>query len=108
MLIRRWSPKKTNLRLKRRIDRLTAEAEQYAKELCARNWDDICDRMQGGLGTKETWHLIRHLIDPTKSKYQVSQVVQKILHLDSRTDDQILDSIKNKYIGQCPAAIYAE
>ncbi|KAG0433332.1 hypothetical protein HPB47_020016 [Ixodes persulcatus] len=59
---------KHNRTLKVSIPRLTEEAAHYAVDLMQQNKQQFCNSLQGTLGTAKTWSLLRHLLDPTKSK----------------------------------------
>ncbi|KAG0431826.1 hypothetical protein HPB47_021412 [Ixodes persulcatus] len=67
-LIKRWRRQKLNRKLQLRIAKLTAEAAEYAEELTRSNWGQTCNMMQGTLSTAKTWSLLKHLLDPMKSK----------------------------------------
>ncbi|KAG0427007.1 hypothetical protein HPB47_025909 [Ixodes persulcatus] len=67
-LLRRWRKNKTNRKLKTRIAKLTAEAEAYALQLSQLNWMQLCNKLQGTLGTRRTWHLLRSLLRTGESK----------------------------------------
>ncbi|KAG0425565.1 hypothetical protein HPB47_027279 [Ixodes persulcatus] len=83
-LIKRWRRQKHNRTLKIRIARLTEEAAHYA----------------GTLGTTKTWSLLRHLLEPTKSKSATRHIIKKLLHQYPGTNMDILDALRDKYIGQ--------
>lgn len=99
-LIKRWRRQKHNRTLKIRIARLTEEAADYAVDLMQQNWQQFCNSLQGTLGTAKTWSLMRHLLDPTKSKSATRHIITKLLHQYPGTSKDILDALRDKYIGQ--------
>lgn len=85
--------------MKLRIAKLTATAEFYAGELTRHNWRQLCNKLQGNLSTAKTWSLLRHLLDPTQSKAISQQTIQRILHNHPGSDDEILEELRARYIG---------
>ncbi|CAN7947050.1 unnamed protein product, partial [Ixodes pacificus] len=79
-LLKRGRRQKLNRKLKIKIAQLTEEALQYATQLAQFNRQLMTNKLQGTLGTARTWSLIRHLLDPTKSKNHKSQTLRKIVH----------------------------
>lgn len=63
-LIQRWKRKKTNHNLKKRIQQITTEAQQYADKLTADNWNQLCDSLNGQMGTKRAWSILKSMINP--------------------------------------------
>ncbi|KAG0434731.1 hypothetical protein HPB47_018912 [Ixodes persulcatus] len=67
-------------------------------------WGQICDQMQGTLGMKKTWQLLRHLLDPdqkkAKQKHRMTKILQTYLgsndELVAQTRDTKTDSPKPK------------
>ncbi|KAG0443145.1 hypothetical protein HPB47_015238 [Ixodes persulcatus] len=76
-LTKRWRRQKYNRKLRTRIAKLTQEAEQYAEELTQTIWHKLCDQLQGILGTKQTWSLLRTLLDSTKTKVESNKALTK-------------------------------
>lgn len=99
-LLKRWRRQKHNRTLKLRIAKVTEEAAKYANELTSQNWLQVCNNLQGTLGTAKTWSFLRHLLDPTQSKTASQQTMHRIIHQHPGTDDDILEALKTKYIGQ--------
>ncbi|KAG0433727.1 hypothetical protein HPB47_019629, partial [Ixodes persulcatus] len=99
-LIKRWRRQKHNRTVKIRIARLTEEAAHYAVDLMQQNWQQFCNSLQGTLGTAKTWSLLRHLLYPTKSKSATRHIITKLLHQYPGTNKDILDALRDKYIGQ--------
>lgn len=46
----------------------TAEAEEYTMPLALVNWYMFCDSLNGTLRTAMTWHILKAILDPTKTK----------------------------------------
>ncbi|XP_037574606.1 uncharacterized protein LOC119456861 [Dermacentor silvarum] len=98
-LIRRWKTRKHNRRLKLKIASLTLEAEQYAEQLARINWAQFSDSLRGSLGTARTWHVLRALIDPTRTKNETNKSVQRLIHAFEGTDDELLAQVQRKCYG---------
>ncbi|KAG0415419.1 hypothetical protein HPB47_007395 [Ixodes persulcatus] len=98
-LIKRWKRQKLNRKLKKRIAAITAEALEYAAQLARSNWNKKCTDLQGNLGTKDAWQFLRHLLDPSKSKRNTSQNLQKIVRDFPGTNQDLLEQLKLRYIG---------
>ncbi|XP_042148612.1 uncharacterized protein LOC121837158 [Ixodes scapularis] len=79
-LLRRWRKNKTNRKLKTRIAKLTAEAETYALQLSQLNWMQLCNKIQGTLGTRRTWHLLRSLLGTGESKAVTTHQLRRLIH----------------------------
>ncbi|KAM7297198.1 hypothetical protein ISCGN_022351 [Ixodes scapularis] len=98
-LLKRWKRQRLNRKLKLRIARLEKEALEHAEQLGKNNWHQNCNELQGTLGTAKTWSLLRHLIDPSKSKSQSSHTLRKIVHDFPGKNEEILRKLKDRYIG---------
>ncbi|KAG0424693.1 hypothetical protein HPB47_028102 [Ixodes persulcatus] len=106
-LTKRWRREKYNRKLRTRIAKLTQEAEQYAEECIQTNWHKLCDRLQGTLGTKQTWSLLRSLLDPTKTKVESSKALNKCLHsLPREEGDRLWETLSERYIAAGPRPEY--
>ncbi|KAG0426006.1 hypothetical protein HPB47_026864 [Ixodes persulcatus] len=93
-LIKRWKRQRLNLKLKKRIAAITVEALEYATQLARSNWNKKCTDLQEKLGTKDAWQFLRHLLDPSKSKRNTSQNLQKILRDFPGTNQDLLEQLK--------------
>ncbi|KAG0430045.1 hypothetical protein HPB47_023042, partial [Ixodes persulcatus] len=89
-LTKRWKKQKLNRTFRKRIAELTQEAEQYAEDLTQANWHRMCDQLQGTLGTKKTWSILRNLLDPTKAKTETNKALAKLLHTLSGKERTLL------------------
>ncbi|KAG0441424.1 hypothetical protein HPB47_015951 [Ixodes persulcatus] len=106
-LTRRWRTRKHNQKLRKRIAEITLKAEQYAEELTQTNWYKLCDQLQGTLGTKRTWTLLRSLIDPTKTRAVTSHAITKLLHRETRKENELWDALRERYIATGPKPKYS-
>ncbi|KAM7313516.1 uncharacterized protein ISCGN_003378, partial [Ixodes scapularis] len=93
-LLRRWRKNKTNRKLKTRIAKLTAEAETYALQLSQLNWMQLCNKIQGTLGTRRTWHLLRSLLGTGESKAVTTHQLRRLIHNHPGTEADLLDELK--------------
>ncbi|KAG0411438.1 hypothetical protein HPB47_011430 [Ixodes persulcatus] len=53
-LVKKWKKTKHSKHLKHKIHNITKEAEIYAEQLTTENWLQLCDSLNGQLGTKQT------------------------------------------------------
>lgn len=93
-LTKRWKRNRTNRKLRIRIAKLTEEAENYARQLSRQNWAEFCVRLQGTLGTRRTWHLLRSLMGKTETKATTHHHIRRLIHSYPGTEDQLLSSLK--------------
>ncbi|XP_077539808.1 uncharacterized protein LOC144152414 [Haemaphysalis longicornis] len=101
-LQRRLSKQKLNRNLRRRIAYLNREIEEYANELTRQNWYSTCNRMDSEMGLGKTWNILRYLIDSQECKTTQRHNLSKIIHDYPRSDKDLLEEIKNRYIGSNP------
>ncbi|KAG0428345.1 hypothetical protein HPB47_024662 [Ixodes persulcatus] len=108
-LTRKWRKKKHNRKLRARVAHLTQEAEEYAEELTQTNWNTLCDQLQGTLGSRRTWSLLRTLLDPFTSRIESSKAITKLLRSlpKSTTGDQLWTTLRDRYIAVGPRPAYA-
>ncbi|KAG0443798.1 hypothetical protein HPB47_014514 [Ixodes persulcatus] len=92
-LLRRWRKSKTNRKLKTRIAKLTAEAEAYALQLSQLNWMQLCNKLQGTLGTRRTWHLLRSLLGTGESKAVTIHQLRRLIHNHPGTETDLLEEL---------------
>ncbi|KAG0423111.1 hypothetical protein HPB47_001096 [Ixodes persulcatus] len=105
-LIKHWKRQKLYRKLKKRIAAITAEVLEYATQLACSNWNKKCTNLQGTLGTKDAWQFLRQPLDPSKSKSNTSQSLQKIVRDFPGTNQDLLEQLKLRYIGSSPDEEY--
>lgn len=96
---KRLKSQKWNRNLRRRIARHNKEIEEYALKLSRQNWESLCDKMDGNISLARTWSLLRYLLDPDECKTAQRQNLHKIQHKHEGTEQELLDEIRSKYIG---------
>ncbi|KAH8020181.1 hypothetical protein HPB51_025342 [Rhipicephalus microplus] len=67
-LCNRWQKQRHNRRLRRRIAHLDRTIEQHTTALARQQWEQLCSGLSGQLGCRQSWHLLRHLLDPASAK----------------------------------------
>ncbi|KAL1426815.1 hypothetical protein MTO96_017957 [Rhipicephalus appendiculatus] len=87
-----------NTRLRRRISRLEREIEAHAAVLARQQWGQLCGSLNGHMGCKKTWHLLRHLLDPGSSKSAARKQLARIIHQYPGTDEELLEELITRYI----------
>ncbi|XP_072143055.1 uncharacterized protein [Dermacentor andersoni] len=101
-LQKRWLAHKHNRPLKRRIAALVKEIEAHASQLAHQHWGQLCDRMSGNLGLRDTWTFLRCLLEPGGTKAAQRKNVNRILHKLPLQDDVLLDALKTHYLTTTP------
>ncbi|KAH6933594.1 hypothetical protein HPB50_016736 [Hyalomma asiaticum] len=91
---RRWQAQKHNRRLRLRLARLASDMEEHCSSLLRQQWGQTCDRMAGNLGLRDTWSLLRVLLDPTHTKASQRKDISHLLHSSSLTDTEFLHDLR--------------
>ncbi|KAG0433900.1 hypothetical protein HPB47_019494, partial [Ixodes persulcatus] len=94
----RWSKQKHNRSLRKRISRLERDIETYAIELDSQHWGQICDQMNGKLGLRDTWGLLRHLMDPQGSKTVQRNTLTKVASTFPGDARSLIEALRDKYV----------
>nr|XP_050031219.1 uncharacterized protein LOC126527422 [Dermacentor andersoni] len=98
-LRKRWKKQRMNKKLKKKIAEITKKAEEYATQLARQVWQQFTDSLNGTLSTARTWQILRGLLDPSKSKRESSNSIQRLIHLFQGTDEQLLEEVRKKCYG---------
>ncbi|KAH7953613.1 hypothetical protein HPB49_010598 [Dermacentor silvarum] len=85
-----------NNKLRRRIAKLEREIEAHTSTLERQQWGQICNSLNGQLGCKKTWHLLRHLLDPGNTKSAARNQLTKIIHQYPGTDAELLADLASR------------
>ncbi|KAL1433253.1 hypothetical protein MTO96_012715 [Rhipicephalus appendiculatus] len=80
-LTNRWQKQRHNRRLRRRIAHLDSTVEQHTTVLARQQWEQLCSELSGQLGCKQSWHLLRHLLDPASAKSVARQQLQRVVRV---------------------------
>ncbi|KAH7934269.1 hypothetical protein HPB49_024188 [Dermacentor silvarum] len=95
---RRWQAQKHNRRLRLRLARLASDMEEHCSSLLRQQWGQTCDRMAGNLGLRDTWSLLRVLLDPTHTKASQRKDISHLLHSSPLTDTDFLAALRDRYL----------
>ncbi|KAH7953446.1 hypothetical protein HPB49_008706 [Dermacentor silvarum] len=95
---RRWQAQKHNRRLRLRLARLASDMEEHCSSLLRQQWGQTCDRMAGNLGLRDTWSLLRVLLDPTHTKASQRKDISHLLHSSPLTDTDFLAVLRDRYL----------
>ncbi|KAL1415426.1 hypothetical protein MTO96_029355 [Rhipicephalus appendiculatus] len=76
-LTNRWNKQRHNRRIRRRIAYLDREIETHSTALARQQWEQLCSGLSSQLGSKQSWHLLRHLLDPKSAKSVTRQQLQR-------------------------------
>lgn len=63
--------------------------------LCKENWIQLCDGLQG---TRMTWTLLRHLIDPSTSKSETNRNMARTINNYRGSTVQLLQDLWTRYL----------
>ncbi|KAH7949287.1 hypothetical protein HPB49_007282 [Dermacentor silvarum] len=94
----RWQAQKHNRRLRLRLARLASDIEEHCSSLLRQQWGQTCNRMAGNLGLRETWSLLRVLLDPTHTKASQRKDTSHLLHSSPLTDTDFLAALRDRYL----------
>lgn len=95
---KRWRKNKHNRKLRRKLAALESAIQKHALQLSQNQSDEICDRMQGNLGMKRTWQLLKHLLDPSNSKTDQAHQLTHIIQNFTGSDTDLIYRIKDAYL----------
>lgn len=87
---KRWMTQKYNKTLRKKIARIDKEVEDYTQALSREHWHQMCDRLNGQLANKNSWFLLRHLIDPEQTKSNTSKNLQKLIHSHPGEENELI------------------
>lgn len=107
-LEKRLKAQRWNRNIRRELARLNKEIETYAIKLNEQNWHSKCDEMQANMSLSKTWSLLRHLIDPSKSKMQASTNQVKARHGFVGTDDELISELQETYLGKTESEVFKD
>ncbi|KAH7959409.1 hypothetical protein HPB49_010918 [Dermacentor silvarum] len=83
LLFDEWLRRRHSNKLWRCIAKLEREIEAHTSTLERQQWGQIYNSLNGQLGWKKTWHLLRHLLDPGNTKSatlkQLTQIIAESL-----------------------------
>ncbi|XP_070377353.1 uncharacterized protein [Dermacentor albipictus] len=97
-LHRRWLSQKHNRSLRLRLARLAMDMEEHCSSLTRQQWGQTCERMAGSLGLRDTWALLRVLLDPSHSKATHRRDVTRLLHSSPLSDSDFLLALRDRYL----------
>lgn len=93
-LMKRYAHQKRNRKLQSKISGLSTQIHEYSQQLCRQNWQQICENLRGNLTTTRTWHLLKHLLDPMKSKHHNRNLVARLTHDHKYDTEALLQKLK--------------
>ncbi|KAH7959965.1 hypothetical protein HPB49_015597 [Dermacentor silvarum] len=99
---RRWQAQKHNRRRRLRLAGLASDMEEHYSSLLRQQWGQTCDRMAGNLGLRDTWSLLRVLLDPTHTKASQCKDISHLLHSSPLTDTDFLAALRDLYLCSDP------
>ncbi|KAL1469873.1 hypothetical protein MTO96_040814 [Rhipicephalus appendiculatus] len=88
--------------IRRRLARVHTNIENYAIDLTRQNWNDICSQMDEAPNSKNTWQLLRHLLDPDSGKLQAKHQLERIFREFSGSSASLHQELINTYIRPGP------
>lgn len=90
--------KRWDRNLRKRIAILNKQIEEYSLQLTKQNWGNICDQMNRELSSAKTWKLLRHLLDPDKTRSEAQQQLQRLVYKFDGSSKELLDEVRNRYL----------
>lgn len=64
----RWRERKNNRALRKRVAQLNEDIRRHCEALSRQQWDDVCNRAEGKMHSGDTWKLLRHLLDESRTR----------------------------------------
>ncbi|KAH9380467.1 hypothetical protein HPB48_008789 [Haemaphysalis longicornis] len=92
------SKKRGDRNLRKQLAALNKEIEEHALELTKQNWGNICDQMDTEISSARTWRLLRHLLDPEKTKSEARQQLQKLVYKYEGPTKKLLTEVNDRYL----------
>lgn len=74
-MVQRWNKNKTNRPLKKAIQAITEEAQEYAYTLTTENWLQTCDQLNGQLHTPRVWQILQSLLGQAKLRHTLTKLL---------------------------------
>ncbi|KAH7937241.1 hypothetical protein HPB49_009451 [Dermacentor silvarum] len=97
-LTNRWHKQCHNRRLRRRIAYRDREIEHHTTVLARQQWEQLCSGLSGQLGCKQSWHLLRHLLDPASAKSVALQQLQRVVRAYPGDTPSLIADLAAKYL----------
>ncbi|KAL1466433.1 hypothetical protein MTO96_026724 [Rhipicephalus appendiculatus] len=91
-----WLKRKHDRQLKLALAEAETEVQKYSQELRSAQWMQLCNRLNGQLGSKNPWFLFRHLLDPDNSNGETAKVSQ-LLRMHTASDQEIIQELTSRY-----------
>lgn len=98
-LTKRWKRQRLNRKLRARIEQLTEQANEYARQLQANNWIQFCDSLRGTLSTTKTWAILRSMLDPYNTKTVTTRALRTLVGEFKGDDASLIQTLADRYIG---------
>lgn len=92
-IVQNWKKHKQNHSLRKLIEQITVEAQEYAQKLCTENWLETCDKLNGRLHTARVWNILRSLLGQGKPRH----TMDKIMMSSGQTREEITDEIRQTF-----------
>ncbi|XP_070382459.1 uncharacterized protein [Dermacentor albipictus] len=97
-LTNRWHKQRHNRRLRCRIAYLDREIEHHTTVLARQQWEQLCSGISGQLGCKQSWHLLRHLLDPASAKSVARQQLQRVVRAYPGDTPSLIADLAARYL----------
>ncbi|KAL1476913.1 hypothetical protein MTO96_036154 [Rhipicephalus appendiculatus] len=104
-LTNRWNKQRHNRRLHRRLAYLDREIETHTTALARQQWVQLYSGLSSQLGCKQSWHLLRHLVDPTSAKLVTRQQLQRVIRAYPGDTSELMADLAVKYIQFLPPVV---
>ncbi|KAH8029969.1 hypothetical protein HPB51_006175 [Rhipicephalus microplus] len=107
-----WHQQRHKKTLRHRVEAPARQIENHTLVFSREQWGQLCDSLNGHMSFKRTWHLLRHLFDPSASKSSAQKQLHRLLHRYPGTDAELLKELARRYLNltqpnappeRCPA-----
>lgn len=70
---------------------------EHAAKLSSQQWNQICNRLDGTLQMKNSWSLLRHMLDPCSSQCESNKRITKLLFEVEKQGQDVETALKAMY-----------
>lgn len=109
-LQKRWKRQRHNRNLRKRVAELNRSIEKYSRQLCAQQWNAICNEADGQLHAGRTWKLLRHLMDESKSKDYQQHRLSQIVYATTKQlgEEEMCKRLNERYLPSTPSETHID
>lgn len=107
-ILTRWKSQRLNRKLRKKVAELNRNIEQHCQILCKQQWDELCNSVDGQLHNGQTWKLLKHLLDNTKTKSHQRDCMARLLYTEVKKlgEERVAKILCQKYLPLGPSVTH--